>query len=323
MGHGPGMSAELFEIEGNPVPENAFVDRLTMRDGVSIRYARFAATGRPLKGTVIIVTGRNEYIEKYFETIRDLSERGLGTLIFDLRGQGLSDRLISDPARGYIDDFRDYARDLEEIFEKVALPDCRGPFFLLGHSIGAVIGLLAAPAMVNRIRRMVLLGPLLAYPQLPISTPTLRRITGAMRLFGLGRTYVTGTRDRRAVTPFAVNKLTTDHTRYERNLTLRRLHPELALAGPTASWVHASCKAIDMIEDPDFLALINVPILIIAAGADEVVSTPAIERLTLRLRAGSMVTIDGARHELLQESDMYREQVLAAFDAFVPGSGEG
>lgn len=316
------MSAELIEIEGNPIPDDAVVGRLAMRDGVSLRYARFAATGRPLKGTVIVVTGRNEYIEKYFETIRDLSARGLGVLVFDLRGQGLSDRLIADPARGYVTRFEDYAADLEEVFEKVALPDCRGPFFLLGHSIGALIGLLVAPAMVNRIRRMVLLAPLLGYPQLPVSTAALRRATGSLRMLGLGRLYASGTRDRGAVTPFAVNKLTTDHTRYERNLTLRRLHPELALAGPTVRWLNASCRAIETLQDPDFLARINIPTLLVAAGADEVVSTPAIERLAQRLRAGSLVTIDGARHELLQESDLYREQVLAAFDAFVPGSGD-
>jgi len=32
------------------------------------------------------------------------------------------------------------------------------------------------------------------------------------------------------------------------------------------------------------------------------------------------LTIDGAKHELLQEKDFYREQLLAAFFAFVPGS---
>ena len=35
---------------------------------------------------------------------------------------------------------------------------------------------------------------------------------------------------------------------------------------------------------------------------------------------GHVLTIDGARHELLQERDRYREQLLAAFDAFVPGT---
>jgi lysophospholipase len=32
-----------------------------------------------------------------------------------------------------------------------------------------------------------------------------------------------------------------------------------------------------------------------------------------------VLTIDGARHELLHERDLYREQFLAALDAFVPG----
>ena len=50
--------------------------------------ARFGATGRPLKGTVIIFAGRNECIEKYFETIRDLAARGLGTAMFDLARAG-------------------------------------------------------------------------------------------------------------------------------------------------------------------------------------------------------------------------------------------
>jgi hypothetical protein len=57
-----------------------------------------------------------------------------------------------------------------------------------------------------------------------------------------------------------------------------------------------------------------------AAGADMVVSTRAIERYATGLRAASLLTIDGARHELLQEADIYREQLLAAFAAFVPGT---
>ncbi len=39
-----------------------------------------------------------------------------------------------------------------------------------------------------------------------------------------------------------------------------------------------------------------------------------------RLRGGQILTIAGARHELLQETDIFREQLFAAFDAFVPGN---
>ena len=59
-----------------------------------------------------------------------------------------------------------------------------------------------------------------------------------------------------------------------------------------------------------------------AAGADQVVSTKAVEAYTRRLRVGSLLMIDGAKHEILQEADVYREQLLAAFDAFIPGQDD-
>ena len=60
--------------------------------------------------------------------------------------------------------------------------------------------------------------------------------------------------------------------------------------------------------------------LVIAAGHDQIVSTEAIDEFAARLRAGSHLIVPGARHELLMEQDRFRGQVLAAFDAFVPGT---
>jgi lysophospholipase len=71
------------------------------------------------------------------------------------------------------------------------------------------------------------------------------------------------------------------------------------------------------------MAAINVPTLVIAAGADRVVSTRAVEAYARRLRLGALLTIDGAAHEILQEADLYREQFFAAFDAFIPGTDDG
>jgi lysophospholipase len=65
---------------------------------------------------------------------------------------------------------------------------------------------------------------------------------------------------------------------------------------------------------------IRHPILVVAAGQDQIVSTPAIDEFAIRLRAGRHLIVAGARHELLMEQDRYRMQVLAAFDAFVPGT---
>ncbi|MDN2565053.1 alpha/beta hydrolase [Aquibium sp. A9E412] len=314
------MSDLLYQIPGNPVPEGATAGLLDTADGHRIRFARFVATGRPLRGTVVILPGRNEAIEKYFETVGDLAARGFATATLDWRGQGASDRLLRDRERGYVGSFDDYVADLDRLFEEVILPDCRPPYYVLGHSTGALVALLAAPGLVNRVRRMVLCAPLLGFAGTAFSDRALYRLSSLLFALGLGRVYMAGGPRPREAIPFAFNKLTTDYARYARNQELYRRHPALALGGPTAAWIRAACRAIRTVRDPEFAARIRIPALFVAAGADEVVSNRAIEDYHGRLRSGALVTVDGARHELLQEADAYREQVLAAFDAFVPGS---
>ncbi|MBX3578924.1 MAG: alpha/beta hydrolase [Rhizobiaceae bacterium] len=314
------MSTLFFETPANPVPENARAGFFVTADGKTLRYARFPATGRPLKGTVIIIQGRNECIEKYFETARDITARGLGVATFDLRGQGASDRLISDPERGYVESFDEYVSDVERFFEEVVLADCRAPFYIMGHSTGALVGLLAAPRMINRVQRMILCVPLLGLKGLPFSNATVRRATALLYNVGLGHMYLTGGPRPKQPTPFATNVLTTDLGRYLRNVQIFQTWPQLGLGGPTATWIHAATVAVDKVHDPEFMARIQIPMLFIAAGSDEVVSTEAIEHYAKHLRAGSLLTLDGARHEVWQEADIFREQLLAAFDAFIPGT---
>jgi lysophospholipase len=316
------MTDIFHEIADNPTPEKATAGFFTARDGRKIRYAHFTATGQPSAGTVVILPGRNESIEKYFETIRDLSDRGLGSAMIDWRGQGLSDRLIRDGQRGHVDSFSDYAGDLDQFFEEIVLPDCHGPNYILAHSAGALIALLAAPFMANRVRRMVLIAPFLALPGQPVSMKTVYRATSLLCLLGLGRMYAAWGPRKEGGTPFAENKVTSDARRYRRNTLLYETYPQLALGGPTVKWLRAASRASQTVCAPDFVSAIKVPTLIVAAGADRVVSTRAVEAYAARLRLGSLLTIDGAAHEILQEADLYREQFFAAFDAFIPGTDD-
>ena len=82
----------LISIPANPVPDEAATAMLQTPDGVLIRYARWAPPpGR--KGTVCVFQGRAEFIEKYFEVVRDLRARGFAVATFDWRGQGQRCRL--------------------------------------------------------------------------------------------------------------------------------------------------------------------------------------------------------------------------------------
>ena len=304
----------------NPVPEARLAGYLEMPDGMRIRHALFRSPRRPNRGCVIILQGRNEAIEKYAETIGDLLGRGFDVAAFDWRGQGGSTRYWRDARRGHVDSYDQYLDDFDRIFTQAVLPEMRAPFFILGHSTGALIALLGAPVLANRIKRMVLCAPFLGLSSEGPAESTLRALSSLMCHFGLARAYMGGGPAGQAALDLATNKLTTDPVRFARNRQLLDPANGLGLGASTAGWLRASLDAIRRVQDPDHMARIHIPILIVAAGADRVVSTAVTEDYARRIRSGARIVIPGSRHEILQEADLYREQFFAAFDAFVPGS---
>src|ERR1035437_3953509 len=108
---------KLVSIPANPVPDHVVTGSIKTPDGVNLRFARWEPPpGR--KGTVVVLQGRAEYIEKYFETVRDLRARGFAVATFDWRGQGMSERALADHHKGHVRNFSEYATDLEAIDRK-------------------------------------------------------------------------------------------------------------------------------------------------------------------------------------------------------------
>ena len=326
---------KLVSIPANPVPEGAVSGMLKTADGVQIRFARFAPpAGR--RGTVCVFPGRTEWIEKYFETVRDLRSRGFAVAILDWRGQGLSQRALGDRYKGYVRNFAEFDIDLETFMREVVLPDCPPPYFALAHSMGATIMIRAVArgqhAGLPRARgrhvrggqrwfdRVVLSAPMLgiAFVQSTGLAGTLLRV---LRFGGFGGMYVPGrypgVLDLR---PFAGNILTTDPVRYARNAAILEAEPALGLGGPTITWCDAAFRAMRTLSDPSFAMRIRQPMLIVAAGRDAIVSNSVIEDFAMHLRSGTHLVVVGSQHELLMEQDRYRSQLWAAFDAFVPGT---
>lgn len=310
----------LIPFNGNPLPEPHKVGFSRTRDGFDLRYAVFRATIGPCKGSVIVLHGRNECIEKYAETTTDLLARGFDVCTFDWRGQGRSTRFYADAKRGYVDGFDQYATDLDHLYGEVFLPDARPPFFILAHSMGALAALYAAPLFTNRVNRMVFSAPFLGLPERGAPASLLTAATNVMCFAGLGRSYMGAGPIGIAGTDFDHNRLTSDSDRFARNKVIQDPANGLGLGAPTAAWLRAALAAIARVHNADHMARLTIPAVLVSAGADTVVSSAATEAYTRRIKNCSLITIAGAKHELLQEQDRYRDQFLAAFDAFIPGS---
>lgn len=307
----------LIETDGNLPPPQIRSASFRTPDRVRLRYAICPSQLPTTRGTVILLHGRNDAIEKYFETIGDLTRRGFMVATFDWRGQGQSARLHDDPTRGHVRSFRAYVRDLEAFLHAIVMPDCRGPFVILAHSMGALVALLAAPRLVNRIERIVAAAPLIALPPQRVGPNALYFGAAAMRLGGFGAMAVQkwpqgGRRFR-----FEDNPFTSDRRRFERNQVLAETAPQLFLRSPTLAWLVSALGAMRKMDDSNTIGALRIPTLLVTAGADTVVSSHATERLAWRMRSGHHLVIPGARHELLQEADRYREPFLSAFESFV------
>ncbi len=343
----------LIDIEENPVPDGAVSGFIETNDGAKLRYAHWPALGQRRRGTVTLLQGRAEFIEKYFEVVTDLRKRGFSVVAFDWRGQGGSGRQTRSRVRGHITHFRKYRTDLRTILREVSLATYPGPHFALAHSTGGLILLSDANRLRTMLDRAVITAPLLGIPSGAWDTGLLRAGRKILRILSLGMLGKPKLKATRPVTsrtvarigfpmaricswsllgwlyvpggngkitlPFEENRQTSDRERYGRFNKVLETNPELGIGSPTMGWLHAAGKAMAALRNRKAGPGIKLPCLMLAAGNDRIVSTPAIEGFVSRAKNAAYIEIPGAEHELLMEADVYRDQVWAAFDAFVPG----
>jgi len=310
--------ASLVNLPSNPVPEGARVGFFETSDKVRLRYALFQRTGPVHRGTICLVQGRTEFIEKYFETIADFQARGFQVATFDWRGQGGSDRLIRNPRLGFVERFEDYSTDLASFHAEILLPDCPAPFFLVGHSMGGLVSLFAGARDRMMFDRIFLTAPMIGLDHQPFGLVGTARLAEALCFLGFGRLPVGRPADRApSEANFPGNPLTSDLPRYLRSVDVLRERRDLLVTAPTLRWSASALRAMGIATSDSFPSTVVTPVLMLAASRDEVVSPSAIEQLGLRMRTGRHLMIPAARHELFMEADSIRGQVLAAFDAFI------
>jgi lysophospholipase len=305
----------LVSTPSNPVPDGAVTGAIKTGDGVLLRYARWDCEGR-YKGAVCMLQGRAEYIEKYFETVRELRSRGFAVVTFDWRGQGGSGRALADRRKGYVESFRQYDIDLETVMTEVALSGSPRPIIGLAHSMGGAVLLRSAASGRGYFDRILLTAPMIGLPR-PASSAFARTTIRAMRVGGLGASYIPGGRGTLMdLRPFAGNLRASDPKRYARNAEIVATDPVLGLGSPTIAWTDAALEAMLEFAGAGYPKRIRERMLIVTPGRDRIVSTAASGMFANRSGAASHLVIADAKHELLMEQNHYRAQFWSAFDSF-------
>lgn len=261
---------------------------------------------------IILVNGRAENLLKWTEVAYDFYQQGYDVLAFDHRGQGYSQRLLADKEKGYIDEFRFYAEDMAKIIEKVTALEAYNEQFVVSHSLGGLISAFYLANYDHRIKSAVFSAP---FFELPLKQPLRDELLiNLMVLFGQGERYVFG---KTAYKPADLenNELSFCRTRMKWMNRINRKYPELHLGGPTFRWAHLCLQATKQL--PKILPRIEIPLLILQAEKEKIVSNKTLEKLTALLPQSKLETIPQAKHEILFEQDKCREQALERIFQFL------
>ena len=295
-------TAAPFHAEIADGPAGGRAVWLQAADGVRLRVGVWTE-GAP-NGTVILLPGRTEYVEKYGRSAADLAARGYAMLAVDWRGQGLADRLQDDRMSGHVDDFDAYQRDLDAVFAFARAEGLPEPFYLMAHSMGGCIGLRGLMRGVP-VQAAAFTAPMWGILIAAWMRPLAVALSTASKYFAFDHRYAPGTGPRTYVleAPFTGNTLTSDAEMWGYMRDQARAHPELTLGGPSLGWLKAAlheCHALAQMPSP------TLPALVALGTQERIVDTGPIHARMALWQGGKLDLYAGAEHEVLMERAAHR-----------------
>lgn len=262
--------------------------QLRSADGTRLFYRRVAApAGR--RGRVLVVHGFAEHSGRYLHVLRGLAARGLDAWGLDLRGHGRS-----DGRRAFVKTFDDYLADVQALVETAAPDRTQVPTFLLGHSMGGLVSTRFVQERPSGLKGLVLSSP---FYRVRMAVPIHKRAAASVLTY---------------VTPWLALPTELDPSRLSRDPEVGRLY----MADPLVSH-HATTRWFTEItgaaQPAAFTkaASIQLPVLVVAGAADEIVDPEATRELyaLLTTQDRTLRMWEGLRHEILNEPE--KAEVLA------------
>ncbi|MFV0243912.1 MAG: alpha/beta fold hydrolase [Qingshengfaniella sp.] len=293
-------------------PVGARATWIQSADGLRLRTGLL---GRGDRGTVLLLQGRTEYLEKYGLAAQAFAARGYGTVSVDFRGQGRSERMLGDSPLGHIDDFANYQHDVQALVRFAEAMGMPRPWFVVAHSMGGAIGLRALIEDRLPVQGAVFSAPLWGIQMPAVLRPVAHALGWLARRVGRDERLVPGlspTSYVRGADP-GDNMLTSDPDMVAYMRSHLEADPALDLGGPTLAWLDealAECRKLMAAPLPATPALIFLP------ERETIVSKAAMRQMAARWPGSELIEVPGGRHETMMETANRREDFFARSTGF-------
>lgn len=281
---------------------------LRASDGVRIRVSHAAA--KESEGTVFILPGRTEYVEKYGRNAADLVRAGFDVVSVDWRGQGMADRLSANIMVGHVERFLDFQKDWSAVRSFASQRGVPKPWHMVAHSMGGCIGLRALMGGTD-MTAVMFTGPMWGIKMAGYLRPVAWLVPRLASLFGQGHRLAPGTsiKSYPASEPFEDNLLTSDPDMYAYMRRHVEAEPQFGLGGPSLTWLRSAleeCDALAQMPSP------AIPALCFVGSNERIVDRARIRKRMTDWKGGKLLLVDGAEHEVLMEGANTRRQVTGA-----------
>jgi len=247
------------------------------KDGTRNYYAQFSFPDNLRDNALIIVTGVEDPVPLWFDTVLKSHKRGFKFVyIIELRGQGKSERVPgNDGGLIHVNNFADYYEDfifaLKDINKKNIF---NKPVYIISHSAGSLVvgnslGRISDEIPNLKIGAMSLWSPLVSMRVSPyinnfVVRPVLsfvEKLYQACCGILVGKKYLPGN--------FADNNLTTDLDKFKLSKSIR-FDYSLGSSGVSLKWAIDAIRATKTFKEKNFNNL-NIPTFIVKAENDRVV----------------------------------------------------
>lgn len=292
-------------------------------NGKKIRFGSCAPEGNIPDAVVIVLQGLSECVEKYFELANDLRDRNYSFWMIDWQGQGKSDRHLPNLQKRHSNGFEEDIADLDFFIDQYVKhsavhPDVgRIPLVMLGHSMGANIGLrylLEKPDVFEAAGFSAPMFDIMATKSMPSWLVKLAS-SGLYHFFNKsyapkgGADWTPAMRDAPEKDIFS-----TDPVRKNIHNIWFQHNPELQVGNITSGWLHHAIKSCQYLQKKADLESIEIPCLFGLAENEDIVDNDVARKIAARVEGSQTLELKGSKHEILMETDPIRNEFLNAFD---------
>ncbi len=265
-----------FPSEAEARHEEGF---LNSADHLRLYWQRF--TPERAVATAVVLHGGGDHSGRYPGITAALVRAGFQVALLDFRGHGQS-----DGRRWHVDAFSDYLHDLDAFIAKLSQDGvARDRLFIVGHSQGGLIAVLWAISHGRLLSGLVLSSP---YFKLARKPPAAKVLAGKL----IGR-----------VVPWLPIAAGLEMSQLMSDPELQRWTDRDPLYGrsTTPRWFEESSRA--QLEALRRARELNVPLLVLAGGADGIADVSAARSFVDAASAPDkrIVVYDGFRHEIFNE----------------------